>query len=225
VVRAFWGKRPSNFNTRMCNICEEFAREYLGGAEIELSLLFGDVRGSTTLAEGMSPTEFGRLIDRFYKVSSKIMVDTDALIDKIIGDQVSGMYIPGFAGRQHALGAVAAAQHLLKDTGHYGSGEPWIPVGIGVHTGVSFVGSVGSRDGTIDITVLGDVPNTAARLSSTARAGEILISERAFRAAGFQVGSLEKRVVELKGKREGVTVYSLTDNSLPPVSDKGRRIE
>jgi adenylate cyclase len=173
----------------------------------------------------MSPTEFGRLIDRFYKVSSKIMVDTDALIDKIIGDQVSGMYIPGFAGHQHALGAVAAAQHLLKDTGHYGSGEPWIPVGIGVHTGVSFVGSVGSRDGTIDITVLGDVPNTAARLSSTARAGEILISEHAFRAAGFQVGSLEKKVVELKGKREGVTVYSLTDNSLPPVSDKGRQIE
>ncbi len=225
VVRAFWGKRPSNFNTRMCNVCEEFAREYQGGAEIELSLLFGDVRGSTTLAEGMSPTEFGRLINRFYKVSSKIMVDTDALIDKIIGDQVSGMYIPGFAGHQHALGAIAAAQRLLKDTGHYGSGEPWIPVGVGVHTGIAFVGSVGSKDGTIDITVLGDVPNTAARLSSTARAGEILISEPAFRSAGLPDGSLEARVVELKGKSEGVTVYSLTDESLPPISDQGRATE
>jgi len=224
VVRTFWGKRPSNLNTRLCNVCEEFAREYQGGAEIELSLLFGDVRGSTTLAEKMSPTEFGQLINRFYKVSSKIMVDTDALIDKIIGDQVSGIYTPGFAGPQHALGAVAAAQHLLKATGHCGAGEPWIPIGIGVHTGVSFMGSVGAKDGTIDITVLGDVPNTAARLSSTARAGEILISEHAFRSAGFQPGSLEAKVVELKGKTEGVRVYSLIDGSLPPMSDEGPRL-
>ena len=225
VVRVFWGKRPSNINTRLCNVCEEFAREYQGGAEIELSLLFGDVRGSTTLAEGMSPTEFGRLVNRFYQVSSKIMVETDALIDKIIGDQVSGMYTPGFVGRQHALAAIAAAQQVLKETGHYGSGEPWIPVGIGVHTGVAFVGSVGSKDGTIDITVLGDVPNTAARLSSTARAGEILISEDAFRAADLKAGSLDARVVELKGKREGITVYSLTDDSPPPVAAEGRHTE
>jgi adenylate cyclase len=135
------------------------------------------------------------------------------------------MYTPGFAGHQHALGAIAAAQRLLKETGHYGSGEPWIPVGIGVHTGVAFVGSVGSKDGTIDITVLGDVPNTAARLSSTARAGEILISEHAFRAAGLEAGSLRARVVELKGKSEGVTVHSLTEDSLPPVAAEGRHTE
>jgi len=214
VVRTFYGKRPSNMNPRLCNTCEVFAREYQGGAEIELSLLFGDVRGSTTLAERMSPTDFGRLVDRFYKVSSKVMVDSDALIDKIIGDQVSGMYTPGIAGPQHTLRAIAAAQRLLKDTGHYGKGEPWIPVGIGVHTGISFVGSLGSSDGTTDITVLGDVPNTAARLSSTARAGEILVSEQAMRAAGLPVDSLEAKSVELKGKTESLTVYSLTRESM-----------
>ena len=98
VVRLVYGKRPSNLNPQLCNVCEEFARQYQGGAEIELSLLFADVRGSTTIAEGMSPTEFGRLINRFYRAASHIMVHTDALIDKIIGDQAAGMYVPGIAG-------------------------------------------------------------------------------------------------------------------------------
>ena len=217
VVRTFYGKRPSNMNPTLCNICEVFAREHHGGAEIELSLLFGDVRGSTTLAEKMSPTDFGRLVDRFYKVSSKVMVSSDALIDKIIGDQVSGMYTPGIAGPHHARRAIAAAHQLLKDTGHYGNGEPWIPVGVGVHTGLSFVGSLGSSDGTTDITVLGDVPNTAARLSSAARAGEILGSEQALRAAGLPFDTLEPRSMELKGKTESVTVYSLTRDFLTKV--------
>jgi len=120
------------------------------------------------------------------------------------------MYTPGIAGSQHATRAIRAAQQLLEETGHYGEGEPWIPIGVGVHTGVSFVGSLGSADGTTDITVLGDVPNTAARLSSAAQAGEILVSEPASVAAELPVESLEAKSLQLKGKTEPVRVYSLT---------------
>ena len=213
VTKYIFGKHPSNLNPQLCNICEQFARQYQGGAEVELSLLFADVRGSTTLAEGMSPTEFSKLVNRFYRAATEVMVKTDALIDKIIGDQIAGMYVPGFAGPEHARRAIEAAQLILRNTGHYRAEGPWIPLGVGVHTGTAFVGSVGLKGGTSDITVLGDLPNTAARLSSSAGQGEILISTTAYEAAGLQTEQLEQRIIELKGKSEPVVTYVLSDDS------------
>lgn len=212
VVRLVYGKRPSNLNPQLCNVCEVFARQHQGGAEVELSLLFADVRGSTTIAEEMSPTQFSRLINRFYKVASQIMVQSDALIDKIIGDQAAGMFVPGIAGPDHALRAIRAGQEMLRATGHGASEGPWIPLGIGVHTGVAFVGAVGSDEGTVDITVLGDAANTAARLSSNAAQGEILASEAAFSAAELPIDGRERRILELKGKAEAMSVYVLGED-------------
>jgi adenylate cyclase len=211
VVRLMYGKRPSNLNPQLCNVCEVFAKQYQGGTEIELSLLFADVRGSTTLAESMSPKEFSKLINRFYTTATHVLVHSDALIDKIIGDQVAGIYVPGFAGPDHAQQAVSAAQEIMRATGHGSSDGPWISLGAGIHTGNAFVGSVGSEEGTMDITVLGDAANTAARLSSKAEVGQILISESAFEAARLTTGELEKRSLDLKGKSEAVTVYALEE--------------
>lgn len=210
LVRLVYHKRPSNLNPQLCNVCEDFAAKHHGGAEIELSMLFADVRGSTRLAEAMSPTEFSRLIDRFYKAVTTVMIRTDALIDKIIGDQAVGLYVPGFAGPEHALRAVQAAQEILRMTGHGDPNGPWIPLGVGVHTGTAYVGSVGSEEGTTDITVLGDAANTAARLSSAAAQGEILISEDAYAAAGLNLEHLEKRQLDLKGKSQPVSVRVVT---------------
>lgn len=207
VATMVYGKRPSNLNPQICNVCEVWARENQGGAEIELSMLFADVRGSTTLAESMNPTEFSRLINRFYNVATHVMVHSDALIDKIIGDQVAGMYVPGIAGKDHANRAIAAAQEILRQTGHKDPGGPWIPLGVGVHTGTAFVGAVGSDQGTVDITMLGDAANTAARLSTSAGPGEILISEPAQQAAGLNTDGIEVRLLELKGKTEKIPTY------------------
>jgi len=206
-ARAVYGRRPSSLNPQICNICDQFAKKYQGGAEIELSLLFVDVRASTALAEGMNPTEYSKLINRFYKSATHVMIHSNALIDKIIGDQVAGMYVPGFAGEEHPRRAIEAAQEILQATGYGSPGEPWISLGAGVHTGTAFVGSLGSEKGTSDITVLGDAPNTAARLSTNAQKGEILISESAFNASGLEIGDLEKRTLELKGKNEPVNVW------------------
>jgi len=209
VVKLMYGKRPSNLNPQLCNICENFAREYQGGAEIELSLLFADVRDSTALAERMTPTEFSKLINRFYTAATRVMVQSDALIDKIIGDQAAGMYVPGFAGSEHASRAVSAAQEILHATGHSDATGPWISLGVGVHTGTAFVGAVGAKDGTTDITVLGDVANTTARLSSKAQAGEILISEPALEAAKMSANGLVQRSLDLKGKSDLMSVFVL----------------
>lgn len=209
VAQLLYQKHPSNLNPQLCTTCEGFARQYPGGAEIELSLMFADVRGSTSLAEEMSPTEFGSLINRFYTTATEVLAKADAIIDKIIGDQASGMFVPGFAGPEHSRRAIEAGKKILELTGHGSPKGPWIPLGVGVHTGTAFVGSLGTT-GSTDITVLGDVANTAARLSSQAGIGEILISEAACRHAGYgNFADLEQRELELKGKKEKIVVNVL----------------
>lgn len=209
----FVGRGRSKLNPRFCRICLETIP--VGGAEIEHTMLFADVRGSTGLAEKMSTSDYSQLINRFYVASTSVLTRSDALIERLAGDQVIGLYIPGFAGPDHADKAVRAAQELLHATGHNEDSDPWIPVGIGVHTGTSFVGAVGSEDGVTSITALGDAVNVAARLSSQAGPGEILLGEETYRAAGLEVSGLEQRQLELKGRSQPVVVRTLTGPSQP----------
>jgi len=145
LVRIVFDKRPSHLNPNLLDFCENFASKYQGGAEIELSMLFVDVRGSTALAERMTAVEFSRLINRFYSAATDILIRTDAMIDKLVGDQVTGLYVPGLAGPAHAQRAIAAAQGIMRVTGHAEPGGPWVPLGAGVHTGTAYVGAVVSH--------------------------------------------------------------------------------
>lgn len=210
LVRAFEGVHPSNLNPRYCNECELFAKKYPGGAEIEIAMLFADVRGSTTLAEKTSVSEFSKLIDRFYQETSQVLIQTDGLIEKLIGDEVAALYVPGYAGPNYTGRAVEGARKVLEVTGHRDPEGPWIPVGAGVHKGRVFVGAVGAKEGIIEITALGDAANVTARLSQAARVGEIVVSEEACSAAGIDAERLEKRQLDLKGRKEPVNVRVIT---------------
>ena len=187
-------------NPSYCNICLNSTP--VGGTEIELSMLFADVRGSTRLAEGKSPAEFSRLINRFYGTATKALIDENALIEKLIGDEVTAFFVPGMTGPNHAAHALAASERILDETGHRDPDGPWVPVGIGMHTGVAYVGVVGSADGVTNMSVLGDVANTAARLASGAAAGEIVFSRSTAENAGIETQDFEVRRLELKGKSE-----------------------
>lgn len=201
------GRDQSRYNPRFCQKCEVF--DHPGGAEVPLTMLFADVRGSTSLAEKMSAIEFGQLMNRFYKVASRVLIQTDAMVDRLLGDEVIGLYLPGFSGTEHPQKGIHAAQDLLKLTGHFDGKGPWIPIGIGVHTGTAYVGVVGDTNATRDFTALGDNVNITARLASTAGPGEILISDDAYKAAGLDLGNPESRKLELKGKSETINVRVL----------------
>ncbi|MGE5221085.1 MAG: adenylate/guanylate cyclase domain-containing protein, partial [Omnitrophica WOR_2 bacterium] len=205
-VRLLLNKRRSPHNALICNVCENFAIKYPGGTEINLTMLFADVRGSTALAEKMSSMDFSRLIDRFFNTSIDVFTHHDAVIDRLVGDEMIGYFLPSLAGSNHPQRAFEAALDLLSVTGHGSPEGPWTPIGIGVHTGMAFFGSVGRKDGVMDITALGDAVNTTARLASQAGAGEVLISEAAYQAAGLELGNLEKRSLSLKGRSEEVPV-------------------
>jgi len=200
------GREQSQYNPRYCAKCNVF--EHPGGAEVALTMLFADVRGSTALAERMSASEFSKLMGRFYTVASEVLIESDGLVDRLIGDQVIGLYLPGFAGAEHARRGIEAARRLLHVTGHDSSRRPWVPIGIGVHTGPAFVGVVSGGPGTLqDFTALGDNVNVTSRLAAAAGAGEILVSDAAYRLSGLELGDTESRPLELKGRSEPVTVH------------------
>ena len=181
---------------KMCPTAEEDGE--INGAEVELSMLFADVRGSSKLARQMPAWDFSRLMNRFYKVSKDVLVEADAIIEKFVGDEVVALFLPLMTGPGHARRAVEAAQALLSATGHAEGEHHWVPLGAGVHTGVAFVGVVGTK-GSSDFTALGDPVNIAAHLASQAAAGEILVTEATAEAAAITQDGLERRHVSLKG--------------------------
>ena len=173
-------------------------------------MLFVDVRGSTKLAEGLSAAEFSRVINRFYKEATSALIKTSAYIDKFAGDEVIGLYFPLFAGKNHAGAAIHAAEEMLRVAKPSAENSQALPIGVGIHTGVAFVGTVSGAEGSVqDVTALGDNVNITARLASHAGAGEALVSEAAYIAAGLNLGNLEQRQLELKGKSEPVSVRVL----------------
>jgi adenylate cyclase len=208
VLRLFSGLGPSTMNPNYCNKCETFLRKYPGGAEIELTLVFADIRGSTRLAEQMTTGEFGQLLNRFYDAANRVLIDNDALVDKLVGDEVIGLFLPAI-GPDHPRKAALAARDLLRATGHGDPDGPWVPVGAGVHTGTAYVGAVGSQAIVTDFTALGDAVNVTARLASVAAAGEVLISEPAYDHARDDLGELEVRQLEVKGRDAPIDVRVL----------------
>jgi len=187
-----------------------FAKRYPGGTEVEISMLFVDVRGSSHLAEEMTATGFAELMNRFYETATDVLMRTDAIIDKLVGDEVMALYVPLFTGPNHARPAVQAARELLRATGHGEKQGPWLPIGVGVHSGVAYVGTVKGAEGSVDdFTALGDSVNIAARLASLAAPGEALISETACARSGVDLGEADQRKLELKGKSAPVVVRAL----------------
>jgi adenylate cyclase len=207
AILPLFGKQPFEKNPRYCSGCYHWLTESKGGAEVRLSILFADVRGSTPMSERLGSSKFAAVMDRFYGTGVDVLIRHDALIERFMGDQVVGYFLPGFTGPTHARSAIDAGLELLAATGHAPGREPWVPVGVGVHTGDAFVGTVGSE--VLEFTALGEAVTLAARLASVAGAGELLATEAAYAAAGIDRPA-ESRELKLKGVTAPITVRVLT---------------
>jgi adenylate cyclase len=177
-----------------------------GGAEVPVSLLYSDVRDSTMLAEKMPPREFRSLIDRFFRTVFAAVDSEDGVIDHIVGDGVMAMWTSSWGGDDHPLRAVAAGRRLVADLASDPALGDSVAAGVGVHTGVGWVGVVGGV-GARDFTVLGDTPNTVARLGSAVGRGELALSEEIIEAAQVDTSALDHRVFELKGKSQPLDAW------------------
>jgi adenylate cyclase len=190
------GFAPSRKNPRLCSAC--FEKAPMGGVEMEVGILFADVRGFTSLAERETPDAVASLLNRFYATAVEVLC-AHAIIDKLVGDQVMALYLPRVFPGEPAAHMVADAHALLRAAGY--DGEPWVEIGIGLDFGSAFVGNVGAGE-VKDFTAIGDVVNTAARLQGAAAGGEVLMSGRVHVRAGDLGSGAVARELSLKGKSE-----------------------
>jgi adenylate cyclase len=204
------GFRQSPGNPALCGRCiAKLRKRHMTGVEIPITLLFSDIRGSTGIGERMRPADFHTFLNRFYRLASDSIVAHDGIVDKVVGDEVIGLFFGGISGPHHPAVAVAAAIDLAERAAQAGAPLVSIPVGTAVHTGVAFVGATGLGTTVDDFTALGDAVNITARLASAAVAGEVIVSVATAEAAGMATGQLERRTVEIRGRTEPIEVIVL----------------
>jgi adenylate cyclase len=197
LMRAM-GRAPWRRNPHFCQRCEVALTEHRGGAEVEIAVLYADVRGSTRLAAGMRPSEFAALMQRFLRTATRVFERTDAIVDKMVGDEVIGIYFPGLTGTDYLQRAVRAGLELLRETGHANPAGPWLPIGVGVHAGKTFVGSIGVEGGAYEFAALGDTMNLGARLVAAAKVGELVVSDAVWTSVSREIAA-EPKSLSLKG--------------------------
>jgi adenylate cyclase len=203
---AGYGRSPGN--PALCMKCTIALRKQgLSGVEIPATLLFSDVRGSTALGERLTPSAFHTFLDFFYRLATQAIEASEGIVDKIVGDEVIGLFFGGVSGPHHQAAAIHAAMHLAEAAARSDATPSGpIPVGTAVHTGNAYVGGSGPAGVVEDFTALGDVVNATARLASAARAGEVLISVAAAEAAGIAEDGVERRTVDIRGRMEPIEV-------------------
>ena len=207
VFRAV-GIRPWEKNPNVCTDCiRALVKHEVTGTDSELSFVFADIRRSSELARAMDTRSFATLMQRFYRVATEVLLAHSAIVDRFIGDEVVGYFMPFMTGPDHAGAALNTARELLDATGHTDPEGPWLSLGIGVNTGTTFVGMVSSGSGH-EFTAFGDAINVAAHLASAAGPGEILTTDATIASAGIGAGPFERRRLSLKGHQVDGVVLS-----------------
>ena len=198
------GYTPSRKNPKICARCIERAPE--GGAIVPVTVLFADVRGYTSLCEQLDPDELTDLVQHFYETSSSALLAQEGLLGQIAGDEIEGLFVPGLAGSNYRRKAVEAARSLVRAVRYTESAAGSLEVGIGVASGEEFVGNV-AGGGYKDFAAVGDVTNVAARLTASARDGEIVIDSNTYEDVARAFPDATREDLALKGKRDPVVAY------------------
>ncbi len=186
-----------------------------GGERRAVTVLFSDVRGFIGLAETLAPEAIAEHLSEYFAVMVDLVFEHGGTLDKFIGDALLAVWGAPIAGPDDTARALAAARAMQADLGLLNArwaaaGRPTLGVGIGLHHGEAFAGTIGSPR-RLEYTVIGDVVNVAARLCEAAAAGEILLSE-AVRARLPAPPPLEPReALRLRGREEMVVVYQLAE--------------
>ena len=136
------------------------------------------------------------------------IVANKGLIDKIVGDEVMALFIPGPSGPGYREDAITTALEIMHAVGYGKRGDVLLPIGIGVHAGRAWVGKVITA-GASDVTALGDMVNTASRLQGAAEPGQIVVSEAMSEQLGPEFANAEQKSLTVKGKDDTVDVRVL----------------
>jgi adenylate cyclase len=213
LFKAF-GIKKSKMHPNMCTFCENNFAKIMKHKQIPVSttILFADIRGYTDLSQQLEAPKLNELLHQFYDRCSAAVWENDGIVNKFIGDAVLAIFNFPLIRKEHVQNAVKAAlqlqqncRHLKEETGL--SDIDTLGVGIGIHTGESYVGEVGTT--YKDFTAIGPVVNLTSRLQGAAGIGEIMVTEEVFKEVSDQFPGAQKRTLNLKGINSPVTGYAL----------------
>ena len=197
----------------------------LGGEKRHIAVLFVDIRGFTTMSEGLDPEEVVEILNEYLALTTDAIFKNSGTLDKFIGDAAMAVFNAPFDLDDYVYRAVCTARDIAAGSGElerrlterFGRS---VSFGIGVNCGDAVVGNIGC-DFRMDYTAIGDTVNTAARLESNAKRGQILISEAVYRVLEGRIRVTEVGAIPLKGKSNEVIVYQLDEVLETPPAGEG----
>jgi adenylate cyclase len=188
----------------------------LGGENRDIAVLFVDIRGFTPLSESLEPEQVVEILNEYLNLTTNSIFKNGGTLDKFIGDATMAVFNAPFDLDDYELRALRTAKDIvagakaLEKSCMERFGRK-VTFGVGVNCGEAVVGNIGC-DFRMDYTAIGDTVNTAARLESNAKPGQVLISETIYERVkdkGVKVEPIGE--IPLKGKSKGVFVYQLTE--------------
>ncbi len=195
----------------MESMLDNTEQDYLKTKKGEVTVLFSDIRGFTSLSERVLPEKLVEMLNDYFNVMTKIILKNKGTVDKFIGDAIMAVWGAPLYQGSHAYRAVKAALEMQEAHQElerkYLAEEIPFKIGIGVATGEAVIGNIGSNL-KMDYTVIGDVVNTASRICSVSKSGQILISENTYLEAGKNINVIELTPIKVKNKQHPLQVYS-----------------
>ena len=178
-----------------------------------LTVMFADIRSFTAISEQMAPEEVVTMLNEYFSVMVEIVFGCNGMLDKFVGDQLMAVFGHMSTEKQGARDAVRAAlkmQRAVQKLMHGRSGKdfPIFKIGIGINTGNTIIGNVGSEN-RMDYTVIGDTVNAAARLEEQAGPGEIVIGERTYSHMPKKLRVKNRRALQVKNRIQPVVCYTI----------------
>jgi class 3 adenylate cyclase len=183
----------------------------LGGKRGQITTLFADIRGFTTYSESLPPEELVSVLNQYLKSAADAVLAQEGTVDKVMGDAVMAWFNAPIAQPDHTLRAVKAAlgiQDGIEALHKELPKDAHLSFGAGIHFGEAVLGVVGTEQ-RIDYTAIGDSVNTAKRIQENSEAGQILISDPAYKLVKGDIEVKEVEPVHAKGKQKPLKVYEV----------------
>jgi len=182
----------------------------LKGQEKEITVLFADIRGFTSLSERLKPHEVVNMLNNYLGSMTEAVLENKGTLDKYIGDCIMAVFNSPTNQPDHIIRAIKTAIDMQKAVEQVSKRKkvPKIQCGIGINTGEAIVGNIGSEK-RLDYTAIGDSVNLASRLCSIAKPNQIIIPDSIYQKVKDKVKAKKVGEVKLKGKEKLVLVYEI----------------
>ncbi len=199
----------------MQNVVNNIDSVKLGGKRANVTVLFADIRGFTSISERLSAEEVTKILNEYFTAIVPIIEKHNGILNKFMGDAVLAVFGEPIENNHHALDAVKCADNMLKKVKQLqekwlDEGKPKIEIGVGISTGEAFVGNIGSEE-RLEYTVIGDTVNTASRIENYNKVyrTKFLISQETFEQVQKHVDVIKIREVSIRGKAKKINIYEV----------------